>query len=112
MYTTGPTLEVIARAIDVCALKQAVYSANIANVNVDGYKRLEVQFDAQAMRAEASAGAVPAQQAQVVATNSSVELDTEVAAMARNALRWQTLISAYESSTSVMKLAVHEGKGV
>jgi flagellar basal-body rod protein FlgB len=111
MYTE-PTLEVLARAIDVCALKQAVYSANLANANVDGYKRLEVQFDAQAMRAEAAAGAPPAQQAQVVATNASVQIDTEMAAMARNALRWNMLVNAYEGSSGLMKLAVHEGKGV
>jgi flagellar basal-body rod protein FlgB len=117
MFETAPTTEILARAIDVCALKQAVYSANIANANVAGYKRLEVMFDAQAMRTEASVqgglqGALQTnQQAEVVSAGTAVKLDEEMALMARNALRYQTLLDAYERSTSLMKLAVHEGRG-
>ena len=113
MFETGPTMEILARAIDACALKQAVYSANIASANVDGYRRLEVLFDAQAMRAEVAAGGVRQTplDAEVVDTGAAVKLDEEMAIMARNALRYQTLLEAYERSTSLMKLAVHEGKG-
>jgi flagellar basal-body rod protein FlgB len=106
-------MEILARAIDACALKQAVYSANIANASVEGYRRLEVSFDAQAMRAEVAATgtAASAQQPEVVATSSAVKLDEEMAIMARNALRYQALLDAYERSASLMKLAVHEGRG-
>ena len=52
MFEVSSTTEILARAIDVCALRQAVYSANIANANVDGYRRLEVLFDEHALRTE------------------------------------------------------------
>ncbi len=121
MFETASTSEVLARAIDLCALRQAVYSANIANVNVDGYRRLEVQFDAQASQAAMTAsqslfnrGAVSnsaSQSGVVVATNSTVKLDEEMAAMAKNALRYQSLLGAYEQSMGLLKMAVHEGRG-
>ena len=107
MLEVSPTTEALARAIDVCALKQAVYSANIANANVDGYRRLEVLFDEQG----AIAGANPATEPQVaLAADSTVKLDEEMAAMARNALRYETLLSAYERSTGLLKAAIHEGR--
>jgi flagellar basal-body rod protein FlgB len=116
------TFAVLAHAMDACAVRQAVYSANIANVNVDGYRRMEVLFDAQAMRAETSSsmqsmfGAVPAQDAAtqpqvVLAADTTVKLDVEMADMARNALRYQSLIGAYERSIGMLSMAIHEGKG-
>jgi flagellar basal-body rod protein FlgB len=110
MLETNPTQEILSRAIDICALRQAVYSANIANADVADYKRLEVSFDAQAMSVEARAGTLAAQAPQVITTDAAVKLDEEMAAMARNALRYQTLLDAYERSASIMKLAVHEGR--
>jgi flagellar basal-body rod protein FlgB len=119
MFETTSTTEVIARALDVCALRQAVYSANIANANVDGYRRLEVMFDPQSLRAETSD--TPALnglsvsnssiQHQVVATDQSVKLDEEIGAMARNALRYQTLLGLYEGSASLLRTAIQEGRG-
>ena len=106
MLEVSPTTEALARAIDVCALKQAVYSANIANANVDGYRRLEVLFDEQG----AIAGANSAEPQVALAADSTVKLDEEMAAMARNALRYETLLSAYERSTGLLKAAIHEGR--
>jgi flagellar basal-body rod protein FlgB len=116
MFTTSATTEVLARAIDVCALRQAVYSANIANANVAGYQRLEVQFDEAALQVEAAGkpsfkeGAGLAEPQVVMDAHSTVKLDEEMAAMARNALRYQTLLGAYERSMGLLKMAIHEGK--
>jgi flagellar basal-body rod protein FlgB len=116
MFAASSTTEILARAIDVCALRQAVYSANIANANVDGYRRLEVSFDAQALlpdnvrsTSELSGSATHAEV--VPAANSTVKLDEEMAAMARNALRYQALLGAYEQSNGLLKMAIHEGRG-
>ena len=121
MSEASITFEMLARAMDVCALKQAVYSANIANANVDGYRRLEVMFDAQAMRAEMESKQSSTEDARlsysavqtptVMTTDATVKLDEEMATMARNALRYQTLLGAYERSMSLLNLAVHEGRG-
>jgi flagellar basal-body rod protein FlgB len=120
MFESSATSEVLARAMDVCALRHAVYTANIANANVEGYRRLEVLFDAQAMRTEATnsrsmfgpaRSGDAATQPTVVSANTTVKLDEEMATMARNALRYQTLLGAYERSMSLLQLAVHEGRG-
>jgi flagellar basal-body rod protein FlgB len=121
MLTTSATTEMLARAIDVCALRQAVYSANIANANVAGYQRMEVTFDEQLLRAESASGRSifshasenTATQPQLIASsNSTVKLDEEMALMARNALRYQTLLGAYERHVGMLKLAIHEGRGM
>jgi flagellar basal-body rod protein FlgB len=121
MLTTSATTEMLARAIDVCALRQAVYSANIANANVAGYKRMEVSFDEQLLRAESATGrsifgyvseATSVQPQLIASSNSTVKLDEEMALMASNALRYQTLLGAYERSIGLLKLAIHEGRGV
>jgi flagellar basal-body rod protein FlgB len=117
MLGPNPTAEILARALDVCALKQSVYSANIANANVNGYRRLEVVHDAdfarleaEVIRASAVPRSAPAETPQVVTTDVAVKLDEEMALMARNALRYQTLLDAYDRASSIMKLAVHEGR--
>jgi flagellar basal-body rod protein FlgB len=119
LFQASPTSEILARAIDVCAMRQAVYTANIANANVEGYRRLEVAFDAEAMRAEVAARGsmlrtasyASATQPEVVMTaESTVKLDEEMAAMAQNALRYQMLLGAYERSTGALKLAINDGR--
>lgn len=116
MLTTTATFQVLADAIDRSALRQAVYSANIANANVEGYRRLEVAFDAQVAAAErafaasATSASFQPQSTQVVSTETAVKLDEEVAAMAKNALQYQTLLGAYEKQLSLLRLAVKEGR--
>ena len=114
---TTSTIDALARAIDVSALRQSVYAANIANANVDGYHRMEVFFDREAERialqmASASSRSIemPSSQPSVVATSSSVKLDEEVAMMATNALRYQTLLGAFEKTMNLMRAAVKEGR--
>jgi flagellar basal-body rod protein FlgB len=121
MFDPSPAVEMLAKAIDVCALRQAVHSANIANANVAGYRRMEVAFEEQLLRAEIAGGRSIFGQASetemarpqlIASANSTVKLDEEMALMARNALRYQTLLGAYERSLGMLKLAIHEGRGV
>ena len=115
MFQTSPTMEIVAQALDTCALRQAAYSANLANHNVEGYRRLEVQFDAQAMRTEVTNAGMAARdggtQASIVSTNAAVKVDEEIANMVRNEMRFVTLLDAYARSSSLLKMAVHEGRG-
>lgn len=114
MLTTTPTFEVLAAAIDRSALKQAVYAANVANANVAGYQRLEVAFDAQLDAAARAFGVSSTigggEPTQVVATNTLVKLDEEMALMAKNALQYQTLLGAYEKQVSLLRTAIKEGR--
>jgi flagellar basal-body rod protein FlgB len=102
-----PTLELLARAIDVTAVRQGVYASNIANAGVADYRRMEVAFD-QEMPAAAQAGLDVAPS--IVATDSVVKLDEEMARMAKNTLRFQILLGAFERSMSTLRLAVREGR--
>jgi flagellar basal-body rod protein FlgB len=117
MIEITPAMELLTRAIDVSALKQSVYAANIANANVPGYERMEVSFDSELERMtlmmsgtrsayEAPLAAAPA----IVSTQTAVKLDEEMGFMAQNALRYQVLLGALERSLGALQLAVREGR--
>jgi flagellar basal-body rod protein FlgB len=126
-YTT-PTLQLLAHATELSAMRQSVYAANIANAGVEGYRRLEVAFDREVERfALAIAGGgngdstlaplpvsasswLGPQTATVVQTDATVQLDQEMALMAQNALRYQTLIGAFERTMQMMRSAIFEGR--
>lgn len=116
LYTT-PTMALLEHAIDVSALRQSVHAANIANAGVDGYSRLDVTFDAALEQASLQRGGspsysdpVPLQTNGIVSTGDAVKLDEEVAAMAKNALRYQMLLGAFERSLGSIRLAINEGR--
>ena len=116
LYTT-PTMALLERAIDVSALRQSVHAANIANASVEGYGRLAVAFDAalaqaslQTASSPSSSNALPLETAAIVATGDTVKLDEEMAAMAKNALRYQILLNAFERSVGSVRLAINEGR--
>jgi flagellar basal-body rod protein FlgB len=118
MLTTTPTTEFIARALDVSALRQSVYSSNVANAAVPGFRRMDVRFDRELERvalglAQGTTGrdvstAMP--NAMVIGTDSLVKLDEEVGLMARNALRYQTLLTAIQKGSVLLRMAVREGR--
>lgn len=110
-------MALLERAIDVSALRQSVHAANIANAAVEGYSRLDVTFDAALTQASLQtsgspsiAGTVSPETAAVVSTGDAVKLDEEMAAMAKNALRYQILLNAYERSVGSVRLAINEGR--
>ena len=119
MIESTPTVELLTRAIEASALRQSVYSTNIANAQVDGYRRLEVSFDQALARSGVSLGgssedlrlALTTQAApSIVSTGETVRLDQEMGLMAKNALRYQVLMSAYEKSMGSLQLAISEGR--
>jgi flagellar basal-body rod protein FlgB len=111
-----PIFALLARALDGAALRQAVHTANIANAGVDGFHRLSVSFDAELERAASSldAGSAvepdPLLQPHVVDTGESVRLDQEMALMAKDAVKYQALIGAFDRSVGLLRLAVREGR--
>ncbi len=123
LFASDPIYAILRQALDTAALRQAVHTANIANADVGDFHRLEVSADASAgpaqtlEPAEALEGANElegdwaAQQPRVVSTGESVRLDQEMALMAKDALRYQALLGAFERTTGLLDLAVHEGRG-
>jgi len=107
-----PVFGVLSQALDVAALKQAVHTANIANAGVPNYHRLEVSFDAQVQRAaEAEDDSEPSSGARVVrSADDTVRLDKEMALMAKDAVRYQTLLSAFDRTVGLLQMAIKEGR--
>lgn len=116
MFEATPIFSLLARALDGAALRQAVHTTNIANAGTEGFHRLEVTFDAQlgSLAASTDAATEPmpslASQPQVVATGDAVRLDQEMALMAKDAVRYQALLNAFGRATSLLRLAIHEGR--
>jgi flagellar basal-body rod protein FlgB len=120
MFSIDPTLELLSRGLDACSLRQAVYAANIANADTAGYQPLEVDFESALQNAaQLTNGASWTQeteflrtiQPQVVpATADTVQLDQQLALMAKNAIHYQQLLGAFERSLGLLRLAALEGR--
>lgn len=100
----------ISHALDVCALRHQIYSANIANASVQGYQRLELAQNSAASL-QAVTGSAEVHAPQVVSTHDAVKLDQEMSKLAQNALRYETLLTAYEKTGGILRMAIREGRG-
>jgi flagellar basal body rod protein FlgB len=112
MFSIEPVWNLLSQHLDACALRQAVYSANIANADVAGYQPLEVDFESQ-LRAAASLPddlTTAIRPTIVPAAQGTVELDQQLALMSMNGLHYQSLLGAFERSVGLLRLAVLEGK--
>jgi flagellar basal-body rod protein FlgB len=119
MWNVDPTLDLLVKSIDIAALRHSVHASNVANANVDGYQRLEVQFapellSAQEMRQMTAADLQAASRTDpeiAVSTDGQVRLDEEMAQMSQNALRYQALLGAFERTLGTLRTAARDGRG-
>jgi flagellar basal-body rod protein FlgB len=119
MFSAEPVWQLLGQHLDACALRQAVYSANIANANVPDYQPLEVDFESQLQAAKGLFESGAAEETGMLqsihptvvpATDGPIELDQQLALMTKNALQYQSLLGAFERSIGLLRLAVLEGK--
>ena len=104
------------RAISGAGLRQETLAGNIANANTPGYQRKDVDFHTE-LRAALDAGA-PRQALGSVAfaakteagamryDGNGVDIDTESAAMASNALEYETLLAVARGRNDVLRSAM------
>jgi flagellar basal-body rod protein FlgB len=114
MLGTEAIFTELSRALDLTEMRHSVYAGNIANASTEGYRRMEVEANDMLSPSapDAAAGGLEIPVGQVVpSADDTVRLDHEMAGMAQNALRYQTLIGAFERMTGLLRLAIHEGKG-
>ena len=126
-------LDLTAKVMDFQLQRQNIVSANLANINTPGYKarRLEFEKDLQAALGLAEGGAMakthpdhfPAafspEQTEASVTKSlthrviqgvdNVDLDTEMAAMAKNNLLYSTLTTVMQKNFAGMKQIIQDG---
>src|SRR4051812_47944338 len=119
MLNTDPVLALLSRALDAAALRQSVHATNVANIDTEGYRRLEVVYSAELQRLNAEGPAVDVNEALswaqeepevVESADSRVKLDTEMAQMADNAVRYQALLGAIERTLGMLRTAARDGR--
>jgi flagellar basal-body rod protein FlgB len=106
------------RAISGASLRQTVLANNLANAETPGYRRMDVDFHdalAQAM-GSGSAAAIEnttfsSQQdpQSLRADGNGVDVDTESAAMAKNGLEYEALVSVDKARIQIIQSALGVG---
>jgi flagellar basal-body rod protein FlgB len=115
------TSDLVLRALDAGVMRHAVHAANIANASIEGYQPLRLDFDEQLAAARtvllgrddaAAKRAVSQLEPQVAAEGAArpVQLDRETALMMENSVRYQALLGALGKSSSLVRLAIREGR--
>ena len=119
MLNADPILALLSRALDAAALRQTVHATNVANVDTEGYRRLEVIYSAELQRLNAGAPAIDVSEALawaqaepevVESAETRVRLDQEMAQMAENAVRYQALLGAIERTLGMLRYAARDGR--
>jgi flagellar basal-body rod protein FlgB len=111
--TTQNALE---RAIAGAGMRQNVLAQNIANANTPGYRRQDVDFQSS-LQAAMSEGDPHAAQfsartdntGPVRADGNNVDIDTEAARSAQNALQYDSLVSVARARIDIIKAAMGQG---
>lgn len=118
------TTAALSAALDAASRQHAVTASNIANAGVAGYAPLRLAFDEQFAAARTvlgesgrlDAGAVDALRSMRAATAEPVEggehvqLDVEMAELARNAVHFQALTQGVARHLSLLAMAAADGR--
>jgi flagellar basal-body rod protein FlgB len=106
------------RSLSGASLRQEAIASNIANVNTPGYRRQDVDF-ASALSAAWDQGksgvadVKPAMQtdasAIVRADGSSVDIDVEAGAQAKNGLQYEAVSQVLKTRISILRSAIGIG---
>lgn len=116
------TTAALGLALDAASLRQQAIAANIANHATEGYVPQKLDFEAQLAGARRSLGGVldefalsnvklqlqPALDAN--GAPAKVQLDAEVADMARNSVQFQALARGLNRHFAILAMAASEGK--
>ena len=106
------------RAIAGASMRQTVLANNLANAETPGFRRSDLDFHetlAQAMETGQSAAIeatqfTPQQDPQTMrADGNGVDIDTESAAMAKNGLEYEALISVAKARIQIIQSALGVG---
>lgn len=117
------TTAALSAALDTSSRRHAALSANIANVQTEGYTPLQVVFDARLEDARGVLRETGWLDANSVAglrgdirpggsdgTPAKVQLDMQMAEMARNSVHFQALAQAVSRHLGMLALAAGDGR--
>jgi flagellar basal-body rod protein FlgB len=103
------------RAISGASLRQSVLANNLANAETPGFRRMDVDFHDALAHAMSSANSAtieatsfsPQQDPQTLrADGNGVDIDTESAAMAKNGLEYEALVSVAKARIQIIQSAI------
>jgi flagellar basal-body rod protein FlgB len=106
------------RAISGANLRQSVLANNLANAETPGFRRMDVDFHSALAQAMGSADSATIeattfsaqQDAQTMrADGNGVDIDTESAAMAKNGLEYEALLSVAKARIQIVRSAMGIG---
>jgi flagellar basal-body rod protein FlgB len=114
MNPTGRRMELLHQVLTVASLRQRVIAQNIANVNTPGYRRMEVEFEADLARALSNPQANPASvQPKVVIADgpervdgNTVDIDREMGDLSKNALLYEAAAQILASRIASQRAAI------
>ena len=118
------TTATLALALDAASRRQQAIAANVANVNVEGFQALRLDFESQLAQARDSlqrGGSVEARDLAAVQLElqpevdeaglpARVRLDVEMAEMARNAVHYQALAQGLTRHFGMLAAAAGDGR--
>ncbi len=112
----GPHSRNLERALDRTTTRHTLLSENLANVNTPGYKRQDIDFGMtleQEMgrgRSGDASGTRKTDRGSIRVDGSSVDLETEVAALAETELRYQMLTELSARYFRGLENVIREGR--
>jgi flagellar basal-body rod protein FlgB len=123
----GMTEQLVGLALDAALKRHEAIAANIANAETDGYRPLTSRFDelVQSLQGRVTDPTLDASSTRLIATfqdslerrpwmgdprATRVELDMQMADLARNSLQYQALLTASAKLSGLEDLVINGGK--
>jgi len=110
MTTTSSIIEQLTGVLDVASLRHRVIAQNVANVNTPGYHRQELIFDkmlaSQQSGSLAGVNIVEDETAIPRADGNTVQLDREMADLAKNQLLYNAAVQLLSSRLGTLRAAI------
>lgn len=120
-FIHDPVFVVLGKALDAYSLRHKAAAENIANANTPGYKRSYVPFEDELARVLEEGGgeeevsrlkpkALQDRLTQAREDGNNVDMEQEVAEMAKNSLRYQAASSVLRTRFAMYRYVISEGK--
>lgn len=118
----GNTFNAIEKSLDIASRRNGIISSNIANLDTQGYRAKEIDFEAalkeavEGLSVELSrtntahiGGSNAMCMESVVSDAGSVDIDNEMSKLAENNLRYRTSVEVLLRKLAIMKMSITEG---
>ena len=119
MELTGPTDRLLLRLLSASTLRHEVTAHNIANQNVPGFKRQDVEFEDLIRRELEGSNPDVASVDPVVVTDfdspsrsdgNNVTMESEVGALRQNRILYELYASILAGRMQMLRSAIHENR--